>query len=253
MEATFDLERPDVTHLVTEDDTPVDNFPSEKLQRILSEPLYSSWAGPGEGRSFLVAADVALYDSVHEPPVVPDVFFILDVQVADNWWEKGKRSYFFWEFGKPPEVVIEIVSNTVGGEATTKMARYARMGIAYYVIYDPLEQVQEGMLRAYELSLPKRQYVDTDPALLAGVELGLCLWQGTFEGRTDVWLRWQDAEGRLILTGAERAEQERRRAEQERQRAESAEQRAERAERQARRLLAQLRQAGIVPEENDDV
>ena len=40
---------PDTSHLITEDDTPVDNFLSEKNQRLLTEPLYSSWAGPGSG------------------------------------------------------------------------------------------------------------------------------------------------------------------------------------------------------------
>ena len=32
----------DIESLVTEDDTPVDNMPSEKQQRLLTEPLYSS-------------------------------------------------------------------------------------------------------------------------------------------------------------------------------------------------------------------
>ena len=41
----------DIESLVTEDDTPVDNMPSEKQQRLLTEPLYSSWAGPGAGRT----------------------------------------------------------------------------------------------------------------------------------------------------------------------------------------------------------
>ncbi len=33
---------PDVSHLITEDDTPVDNFPSEKQQRLLTGCLYSN-------------------------------------------------------------------------------------------------------------------------------------------------------------------------------------------------------------------
>jgi hypothetical protein len=41
---------PDIHGLITEDDTPVDNLPSEKQQRLLTEPLYSAWAGPGAGR-----------------------------------------------------------------------------------------------------------------------------------------------------------------------------------------------------------
>ena len=50
--------RPCVDHIVTEDDTPVDNIFSEKQQRLLTEPLYSSWT---PGRLFLAAANVGLF------------------------------------------------------------------------------------------------------------------------------------------------------------------------------------------------
>ena len=92
----------DVEALVTEDDTPVDNMPSEKQQRLLTEPLYSSWAGPGAGRRFLAAANVGVFAEARNPAIVPDVFLSLDVQVAADWWDKRHRSYFVWEFGKPP-------------------------------------------------------------------------------------------------------------------------------------------------------
>ena len=36
----------EMENLITEDDTPVDNILSEKQQRLLTEPLYSAWAGP---------------------------------------------------------------------------------------------------------------------------------------------------------------------------------------------------------------
>jgi len=55
------------------------------------------------------------------------------------------------------------------------------------------------------------------------------------------WLRWWDLQGNLLLTGDERAEQERQRAEQERQRAEQERQRNE-------ILIAQLRSLGVEPE-----
>jgi hypothetical protein len=49
---------PDLSALVTEDDTPVDNLFSAKQQRLLVEPLYTSWSGSGEGRPFLVEANL---------------------------------------------------------------------------------------------------------------------------------------------------------------------------------------------------
>jgi hypothetical protein len=36
--SNFDI---DISQLIPEDDTPVDNLPSEKHQRLLTEPLYS--------------------------------------------------------------------------------------------------------------------------------------------------------------------------------------------------------------------
>jgi hypothetical protein len=48
----------DISQLVIEDDTPVDNFQSEKQQRLLIEPLYSSWTS---NSSFIAAANVGVF------------------------------------------------------------------------------------------------------------------------------------------------------------------------------------------------
>jgi hypothetical protein len=254
--------RPNTDHLITEDDTPVDNLPSEKEQRLLTEPLYSSWPGPGPGRTFLVAANVGLFRSAHQQAIVPDVFLSLDVQVAEDWWAHHNRAYFIWEFGKPPEVVIEIVSNTRGNELGSKLRDYALAGVSYYVVFDPSRKLKGDILRIY--GLREGEYVPLLESWLPGVGLGLRLWECMFEGRADVWLRWCDQEGVLIPTGAERAEQERQRAEQadqraeqadqraeqERQRAEQADQRAEQERQRAEQLLAQLRALGVEPRDS---
>jgi hypothetical protein len=82
----------DVQSLITEDDVPVDNLPSEKHQRLLTEPLYSAWTGPGEGRTFLAAANVGMFAQLRNPAIVPDMFLSLDVEVAQDWWRKEHRS-----------------------------------------------------------------------------------------------------------------------------------------------------------------
>jgi hypothetical protein len=102
-----------MSQILTEDDTPVDNFPSAKNQRLLVEPLYSSWSLPSGVSAFLADANVGIFFD-HPKPLVPDVFLSLGVQVSEQWWEKRNRSYFLREFGKPPEVVIEVVSNRKG-------------------------------------------------------------------------------------------------------------------------------------------
>ena len=239
---------PDISTLVTEDDTPVDNMPSEKQQRLLTEPLYSSWVGPGAGRPFLAAANVGVFHQPRNPAIVPDVFLSLDVRVAENWWDKAHRSYFVWEFGKPPDLALEIVSNRQGKEDGVKKDRYARMGVSHYVIYDPLGQVMPDVLTVYRLH--GAGYERQAEARFAFLKLGLMLWQGVFEDVPGTWLRWMDEQEVLIPTGRERAEREHQRAEQERQRVDQVEHLLVQERQRAERLEALLRRSGIDPEQD---
>ena len=223
----------DIESLVTEDDTPVDNMPSEKQQRLLTEPLYSSWSGPGGGRSFLAAANVGVFPEPRNPAIVPDMFLSLDVEPHPNWWDKAHRSYFVWEFGKPPELVVEVVSNQKGNEVGRKRRRYAQMGVEYYVIHDPLHQVMDDELRIYRLT--GGSYERRESPWFPELRLGLTLWDGAFEAFRHRWLRWVDEHGTLIPTGRERAEH--------------AEQLLAEEHRRAERLAALLRRSGIDPEQ----
>lgn len=107
----FVIEPPNVEHLVTEDDTPVDNIFSEKQQRLLVDTLYSS--NPFGDKSFVASSNVGVYYGLHKPAVVPDVLLSIDVNYPKDIWEKSHRVYMIWEIGKRPDVVVEIVSNTV--------------------------------------------------------------------------------------------------------------------------------------------
>lgn len=151
-----------------------------------------------------------------------------------DWSQKQNRSYFVWEFGKVPEVCVEIVSNRKGNELDSKKDDYAQIGVAYYVVFDPLQQLQrEGELNGNLLKiwvLTAGQYVEmSEPFWLQTVKLGLTLWNGEFEGQESTWLRWcDDREGRVIPTGAERADE---------------------AELKAQRLAERLRAMGVDPNE----
>jgi hypothetical protein len=194
----------------------------------------------------LVAANVGIFTTTREPPIVPDVFLSVDVELAENLQKKCDLYYLLWEFGKPPEVVIEIVSNQKGNEKGKKIQTYARMRVIYYVIFDPTQQLGGEVLEILELR--GREYVPVTDNWLAGVELGLCLWEGVFEGVNDTWLRWCDAQGNIIPTGAERAEQEKQAKEAALQRAEQEKQAKEEALQRAERLATQLKALGIEPE-----
>ena len=218
----FDLTEA-VNNLVTEDDEPVDNLLSGKQQRLLTEPLYSFWTPPQEEgqsaqrRPFWASANVGIFPSLYQPPLVPDIFLSLDVAVPEDMGKKSNRSYFYWEYGKAPEVVIEIVSNRKGGELSSKLRDYARIGVTYYVVYDPLGELSDEELQVFVLRDGRYELMREHYLPLVG--LGLTLWQGMYEGITGRWLRWCDRDGNVIPTGEERAAREAERAAREAERA----------------------------------
>lgn len=238
-------DEPDVSHLVTEDDTPVESPFQDHQMRLLTHVLYASWPYPD--RAFVAYSDVGLFATTTEPAVVPDVLLSLDVtEPVGSAKEKRNRSYFIWRYGKPPDVVVEIVSNDEGGEEE-KLARYARMRIAYACIYDPLGFLGRRRLRVYDLrggryfSLPRsvrpaREKPRSQVYWMPGVGLGLTVWHGVFERRLDHWLRWCDREGQLLPTGQEAAAREREAAARAREAAARERERADRLEARLREL-----------------
>ena len=184
----------------------------------------------------------------------------LDVKLLQGIWQKkANRTYLMWEYGKPPDLVIEIVSNKIGKEDDLKKEKYARIGIKYYVIYDPAQRLSQQKLRIYEWRT--NGYVLMAGQWMADISLGLTFWQGKFEDAEELWLRWCDQAGNILLTGDERAEQAQQHAEQAQQQAEQERQRAQQAEQSAEQerathretqqqvelLLAQLRELGVDP------
>jgi len=191
---------PDVSNVITEDDTPVDSLFSEKQMRLLTESLHSSWQ---PGFPFVAMANVGLYVALNRPVVVPDVLVTTQVTTPDDLWQKDHRSYFTWVYdGKVPDIVVEIVSNKKGGELSTKMANYEHIGVRWYAVFDPAHHIQSEDLQIFSRKgnrYEKCESMDTD------FDLGLTLWEGEFEGVNGSWLRWVDAGGKLVPTGKEKA------------------------------------------------
>jgi Uma2 family endonuclease len=194
---------PTYDDLVTEDHKPVERILVEKLYRLLTHPLYANWPGPEGRRPFLVMANVGLFYKAKTPAVVPDCLLSLNVNYPEDLHVKQGHSYYVWQMGKAPDVVIEIVSDKLGGEDTFKRELYAEIGVPYYAIFDPDHYLSEETLRTYQLN--GKKYRPVDPGPWEDVGLGLRLWKGEFEGVEETWLRWCDANGEIIPTGEERA------------------------------------------------
>jgi len=273
---------PDLAGVVTDDDTPVDSLYSEKQQRLLTEPLHSSWSSPapdGSGpRKFMATANVGVFVSAKEPPLVPDMMLSVDVSVEGplrlQKGNKKNRSYFIWRYGKPPDVVVEVVSDDGGEELGPRFERYAAMKVPYYVVWDPDHWLGGPELRTW--TLVDGRYVPTVRPMFANLGLCLVVWEGSFEDANERWLRWATLDGTVIPTGLERAAAEKRhaaaekrhaaaekrraesekqradsekqRADSEHERAESEKQRAESEKQRAERLLEKLKALGIDPE-----
>ena len=197
----------------------------------------------------------------------PDVFIVLDAE------PKIRKSWVVWEEGKGPDVVIELLSeSTQGLDKTAKKEVYQnQLRVPEYYWFDPDNPDDFAGFELCNGTYKELQFDEKGRLTslrLDGLRLGR--WQGRCHGNQTTWLRWYTAEGALLPTAEERAEQEAQRAEQEAQRAEQearraeqearraeqeaqrAEHEAQRAEQEAQRALAleqKLRALGIDPDE----
>ncbi|MFM7324009.1 MAG: Uma2 family endonuclease [Nodosilinea sp.] len=158
----------------------------------------------------------------------PDFFVVLGTE------KKDRKSWVVWgENGLYPNLILEILSDsTKRVDKSLKKDLYQNtFRTPDYFWFDPNTLKFQGFHLVdglYQAIQP------TDQGRLWSQQLELYL--GLFEDE----LRFFTAQGDLIPSPEERAEQERQRAEQERQRAEQAEQ-------EIARLQAQLRSQGIEP------
>ena len=162
--------------------------------------------------------------------------------------EKKTLSYFVSVIGKLPEIVIEVVSPKKRWENTRKKELYARVGIRYYVIWDPDEHLKIGPLNQFVLGTDSYEpYADS---WFPELNLGLKVWHGVHADWEDDWLRWYGPNRKLIPTGSEqtaKARREKRKAVQAQKLANEARKQADDALARVKYLEEKLRNAGIKP------
>ncbi len=194
---------PDIPLIVSADATAIQRILTEKQTRLLTQPLQNAWSAP-DNEPFVVMADVPVFYSIYEPPVVPKVLLATAVRQGTDLTEHDKQSYFLWTRGKAPDVAVEIVSNRDGGEDSFRLRTYARIRVPYYVVFDPENLLSGGVLQVFMLHAGRYRRL-AGPYELEGIGLGVRLWDGLFEGIHRTWLRWCDRAGNVIPTDAERA------------------------------------------------
>ncbi|MDR9404358.1 MAG: Uma2 family endonuclease [Halothece sp. Uz-M2-17] len=220
---------PTAKDLPDSDDTPVDNELQELIPHLLKSILALIWSNRWD---WYFGIDMGIYYDPNESAIVPDGFLSLGVPRVKD--ENLRLSYVLWEEEHVPILALEVISKTSNQEYTKKKEIYQKIGIQYYVIYNPQRQ-RKPRLEVY--SLENQEYVllgNQSPVWLDKIGLGIGLDRGTDQGVTREWLYWYDENGERFLTPEERSRQ----AEFEKQQAET------KAERYAKRL----RELGIDPD-----
>ena len=269
MKFTLDVENnptgwPAHTQLPESDGTFVKNFQEHPQSILLTDSITPVFQSIHPDGNYCIGQDSGIYWRLTEPlergAEAPDWFYVPNVPPTIDG--QLRRSYVMWQEFVAPLIVLEFVSGNGAeerdrtpllrsGQQETKPGKFwiyeNVIRPAFYGIYE----VTKASVEVYHLIEDRYQLVAANerghyPIEPLGVELGI--WQGRYQNVELPWVRWWDSAGNLLLSGAERAQQEQQIAEQERQRADREQERAQQAEEQLEQLRAQLRSAGIKPQ-----
>lgn len=171
-----------------------------------------------EAGQVFTASDLNLYYDPKNPQWYkrPDWFGVLGVPRLYEGKEL-RLSYVTWQEGTYPFVVIELLSPGTEKEDLGRTLRevnqppnkwtvYERiLRIPYYIVFDRYTD----QLQAFGLVLNRYQTLSPQGLgiWLEEAELGLGLWEGSYQGVHRRWLRWYDQEGNWIPTPVELAQQ----------------------------------------------
>ena len=254
---------PSPAELPYSDDKPVDNEDQNLLPNLLLLLLNTLWA---KRMDWFFGVDMAVYHEAGENPkvpVVPDAF--LSLGVARKKDGESRLSYSVWNDGAVPMMTLEMVSHKPGGEYGEKLALYQKMGVLYYVVYNPKywRRDKHEPFEVYRLESGEYRLQGSEPYWMPEVGLGIGRYQGEVGGLPQEVLTWYDEQDKRHFSAEEQAqlqaererlramraeavaEQERLRAEQERLKAEQERLRAEQERSRRKQLEAVLRSQGF--------
>ncbi|MEH1919645.1 Uma2 family endonuclease [Nostoc sp.] len=204
-------------------------FQPQLLRETFYPPNY-----PAE--EVFVATDINLYYDLRHTLWYKRPDWFAAVGVSRLYEQQNLRlSYVIWQEGVAPFVVVELLSPGTEKEdlgqtlreinqPPTKWEVYERiLRVPYYIVFDRYTD----KLQVFQLVADRYSELDlnTPRVWMPGLELGLGLWQGSYQGIERLWLRWYDASGNWLPTPLERESQ------------------------RANRLAAQLRELGVNPDE----
>ncbi|MBD2090659.1 Uma2 family endonuclease [Microcoleus sp. FACHB-1515] len=235
---------PDHTQLPESDGSFVKNFQEHPQSLILTDSIGATLERLHPDGQYAIGQDCGIYWRETEPPEkgaeAPDWFYVPNVPPR----LKGeiRRSYVLWREFIAPTIVLEFASGD-GSEERDKTplsysedsgtTRPGKFWVYERIVRSPyygIFFVNSGELEMYELVGGQYQRMVANdrghyPILPMEVEIGV--WQGAYQNQDQLWLRFWDLQGNLLLMGSERAIA---------------------AEAKAARLAERLRELGVNPD-----
>jgi len=185
---------------------------TERHRQVIVDLIYGLQQRYGETSDVYVGGNMFLYyEKGNRSAVVgPDVFVVRGVgkEVRNTFkvWEEG---------GRVPFLVIEVTSASTSDEdLVDKKAKYLRLGVEEYILFDPLEEYLSPSMQGFRLR--GGRYVATPPrkdGSLDSATTGLVLRREgqrlrLVDAATGVPLLWIDEEKPLRRAAEARAAQE---------------------------------------------
>ena len=185
---------PSSSELPSSDDTPVDNEDQNFIPNFLLFLLENIWA---ERQDWYFGVDMGVYYNRKKPipAIVPDAFLSLGVQRRKP---TGRLSYTFWEEEDTiPSFVLEMVSQKYGGEYEGKAATYAKIGVLYYLVYNPnhWQRHNKEPFEIYKLINGSYKKQLSEPYFMPEIGLGIGREQKVIRGIEREVLCWYDSLG----------------------------------------------------------
>jgi Uma2 family endonuclease len=188
--------------------------------QLLSRTLKLSGYGEQE---IYTASDLNLYYDLSHPLWYkrPDWFLVVGVPLLHSDGEGDRDSYVIWQEKVSPAIVVEFLSLGTEAEDLGRFSpkppkpHLANSPPSKFTVYEQILKVphyivfnkRDRHLRYFQLTGGAYQEQPVSPSnpriWVAGLEIGLAIWHGTFVGRPKAWLRWCDANGNLLLTDTE--------------------------------------------------
>lgn len=240
---------PSGAELPDSDDMPADNEDQNLLPNILLFVLNFIWA---DHPKCFFAVDMGGYHTANNQPrvpIVPDAFLSMGVDRYKG--DTFRRSYVVWEEEDiVPTMAMELVSWSPGGEYDRKMETYRKLGILYYVIYNPnyWQRDRHQPFEVYKLIDGDYKLQIGEPYWMPEAGIGIGRAQSKVGGEQREILSWFESDGTRILTMEERAEKFENEAQKFQGEVQKFQGEAQKFQSKAEKLAARLRELGEDPD-----